>query len=95
LGAARTTPFYEPAAVATTDPVKSKETIEALKVFDASPDALVIVGHDYTILDLLELYPKGELTGWEKRGPPEIKEGLTWRFLRDFKKAAEANQGAK
>jgi len=43
LGAARTTPFYEPAALVTTDLVKGKETIEALKVFDASPDVLVII----------------------------------------------------
>jgi hypothetical protein len=95
LGTARTTPFYEPAAAVTTDLVKCKETIETLKVFDASPDVLVIIGHDYTILDLLELYPKAELTGWEKRGPPGIKEGLRWRFLRDFKKAVEANQELK
>jgi glyoxylase-like metal-dependent hydrolase (beta-lactamase superfamily II) len=93
---ARTAPFYETAPALSADPVACKETLEALQVFDASPDVLVIIAHDYTILDLLELYPKAELTGWEKRGEPGIKEAGRWRFLRDFRKAVEeANSEAK
>ncbi|KAI0292383.1 hypothetical protein BC826DRAFT_1105488 [Russula brevipes] len=86
---ARTAPFYETAPASSADPVACKETLEALQVFDASPDVLVIIAHDHSILDLLDLYPKAELTGWEKRGEPGIKESGRWRFLRDFRKAVE------
>ncbi|KAI9448920.1 hypothetical protein F5148DRAFT_987866 [Russula earlei] len=54
-GAARTTPFYETSPIMMTDPNACQETLEALKVFDASPDVLVIIAHDYTVLDFFEL----------------------------------------
>jgi hypothetical protein len=49
-----------------TDPVASRATLEALKVFDASPDVFVIITHDSSLLDILEFYPKAGLTGWRK-----------------------------
>ncbi|KAI0301696.1 beta-lactamase-like protein [Multifurca ochricompacta] len=84
-GSFRTTPFYEPLSVINSDPATARVTLEALKVFDASPDVLVILAHDPSLRDILEFYPEGDLTGWERQdGQPNSKEAGTWRFLRDF-----------
>jgi hypothetical protein len=69
-----------------TDPVASQATLGALKSFDASPDVFVIIAHDSSLLDILEFYPKAELTGWEEGGQCSAKEIGKWRFLKDFRK---------
>ena len=48
-------------------------TVSKMQLFDASPDVLVIIAHDASLLDVLPFYPKGELTGWEKR---EMEDNL-------------------
>jgi len=80
-----TTPFYEPAPPMVEDAVASRATLEALEALDACPNVFVIIAHDSSLLDVLEFYPKAELTGWDggERNPKEIGR---WRFLKDFGK---------
>ncbi|KAI9451978.1 hypothetical protein BJY52DRAFT_1295304 [Lactarius psammicola] len=80
----RTTPFYEVAAHQIDDPVARRTTLDALKAFDTSPDVLVILTHDASLLDVLGFFPKADLTGWEKQ--PSRKDIGRWRFLSDFRK---------
>jgi len=84
----RTTPFYEAAPAMQTDAVASRVTLEALKMLDASPDVLVVIAHDPSLLDILEFSPylKAELTGWEEGGERNTKGIGRWRFLKDFGK---------
>ncbi|KAI9451982.1 hypothetical protein BJY52DRAFT_1295317 [Lactarius psammicola] len=80
----RTTPFYEVATHQIDDPVARRATL-ALKAFDTSPDVLVILTHDASLLDVLGFFPKVDLTGWEKQ--PSSKDIGRWRFLSDFRKS--------
>ncbi|KAI9436212.1 beta-lactamase-like protein [Lactarius indigo] len=80
----RTMPFYEAAASMVDDPVAYRTTLDALKTFDASPDVLVVLTHDASLLDLLGFFPTEDLTGWEQR--PSKKDIGQWRFLNDFSK---------
>jgi glyoxylase-like metal-dependent hydrolase (beta-lactamase superfamily II) len=89
----RTTPFYEAATPMIEDPVAYRVTLDALKMFDASPDVLVILAHDASLLDVLEFFPKADLTGWEKR--PSKKDIGHWRFLNDFRKGALGGRDSK
>jgi hypothetical protein len=58
-----------------------------MQLFDVSPDDLVVIAHDASLLDVLPFYPEGELTGWEKT---EGKILGRWRFLKDFGAAVES-----
>lgn len=80
-----TTPFYEVAAHQIDDPVAKRATLDALRAFDTSPDVFVILTHDASLLDVLEIFPKADLTGWEKQ--PSKKDIGRWRFLNDFRKS--------
>ena len=82
----RTTPFYETIAHQISDPVANRTTLDALTAFDASPDVLIILTHDASLLDVLEFFPKADLVGWEK--PPSKKDIGRWRFLNDFRKSS-------
>jgi len=92
-GSFRTTPFYGAAALMVEDPVAHRTTLDALKTFDASPDVLVILTHDASLLDVLGFFPTDDLTGWEKL--PSKKDVGKWRFLNDFRKGALGEQGSK
>jgi len=81
----RTTPFYEVSSHQVEDPVAKRVTLDAITAFDASPDVLVILTHDASLLDVLEFFPKADLTGWEKL--PSRKDIGQWRFLNDFRKS--------
>lgn len=81
----RTTPFYEAAAHQVDDPVAKRATLDALEAFDTSPDVFVILTHDASLLDVLDVFPKADLTGWEKQ--PSRKDIGQWRFLNDFRKS--------
>ncbi|KAH9013498.1 hypothetical protein EDB85DRAFT_956185 [Lactarius pseudohatsudake] len=80
----RTTPFYEVAAHHIDDPVARRATLDAVKAFDTSPDVLVVLTHDASLLDVLEFFPKAGLAGWENQ--PSRKDMGRWRFLKDFRK---------
>jgi len=81
----RTTPFYEAAVHQVEDPVAHRVALDAVRAFDTSPDVLVILTHDPDLLDVLEFFPKADLTGWEKQ--PSRKDISQWRFLNDFRKS--------
>jgi len=89
----RTTPFYEASAPMVEDPVTHRSTLDAIKTFDASPDVLVILTHDASLLDVIEFFPKADLAGWEKR--PSKKDVGQWRFLSDFSKGVLGEQESK
>jgi hypothetical protein len=61
-------------------------TLSRMQPFDASPDVLVIIAHDASLLDVLPFYPEGKLTGWEETG---VRDFGTWGFLKDFGVAVE------
>jgi hypothetical protein len=89
-GSFRTTPFLSPSLLMNEVPEASPATHEALKALDANPNVLVIMAHDPSLLDIVEFYPKADLTGWEKEdGQPSTKELAKWRFLKDFEKATK------
>ena len=83
----RTMPFYEAAAHHIEDAVAKRATLDALRAFDASPDVLIILTHDASLLDVLEFFPKADLSGWEKQ--PSRKDIGQWRFLNDFRKSVK------
>lgn len=78
----KTTPFYELAPHMNVDLPEAIKTVSKMQVFDASPDVLVVFAHDESIMDVLPIFPGGNLTGWEKTN---YKKVGTWRFLKDFK----------
>lgn len=92
-GSFRTTPFYEAAASMVDDPATHRTTIEAIKTLDASPEVLVILAHDASLLDVLGFFPAADLTGWEKR--PSKKDIGQWRFLKDFSKGSTLGEDLK
>ena len=55
-----------------------------MQVFDASPDVLICVAHDPTLLEVLptlNLDPKESLNEWKERG---WKEQCRWGFLNEL-----------
>ena len=92
-GSFRTTPFYEAVAMMVEDPVAHRTTLDALKAFDASPDVLVVLVNDASLLDVLEFFPKADLNGWENG--PSRKDIGQWRFLNDFRKGVLGEQDSK
>ncbi|KAH9008398.1 hypothetical protein EDB84DRAFT_1596768 [Lactarius hengduanensis] len=78
-----TTPFYKAPANDIDDPVTRRVTLDAVKVFDTSPDVLVVLTHDTSLLEVLEFFPK-DLAGWEKQ--PSRKDIGQRRFLNKFRK---------
>ena len=89
----RTTPFYEASAQMVEDPATHRSTLDAIKTFDASPDVLVILTHDASLLGVIDFFPKADLEGWEKR--PSKKDVGQWRFLSDFRKGVLGEQESK
>ena len=85
----KTTPFYELPTHMSIDLPEVVKTVSKIQVFDASSDVLVVFAHDESLVDILPIFPGGELTGWEKTN---YKTLGTWRFLKDFK-VVEAKQG--
>jgi hypothetical protein len=45
----------------------------------------VVIAHDYTLLDVVDFFPK-EVNNWKAKG---WKEEGWWRFLKDLQKAVE------
>lgn len=82
----RTTPFYELSPMMNASLPDALTTVSKMQEFDASPNVLVVIAHDTSLLDVLPFYPKGELTGWEKTDNKAVGR---WRFLKDFGKAVE------
>lgn len=58
--------------------------LEKLLRFDGSSKVMVIISHDASLLDVLPFFP-GSINEWDVKG---YKAVGTWRFLRDFARAA-------
>lgn len=65
--------------------VANRTALDALKAFGVSPDALIILTHDASLLDVLKIFPKADLARWEKQRPSKDIE--QWRLLNDFLKS--------
>jgi hypothetical protein len=85
----RTTPFYEVSPLANVSLPEAQASVDKMELFDASPDVFVIIAHDGGVLDILPLFPQ-TITGWDAT---ENKALSTWRFLKDFEKAANETKG--
>ena len=87
----RTEPYYGHFAEAEGRNVAEAEaTLGKLKVFDARDDVLVIIAHDKSLLDVIDVFPKGA-NEWKQKG---WKVTGRWRFLEDFKEAAAKSNAA-
>ena len=64
----------------------AEDTLEKLKVFDANDSVLVIIAHDWSLLHVVDLYPK-HLNQWKQHNWGKLGR---WRFLADFKEAVAA-----
>ncbi|EMD96768.1 hypothetical protein COCC4DRAFT_24734 [Bipolaris maydis ATCC 48331] len=84
---ARRSPFYKVTQSETsayTDQQQSQESIDYLRVFDASPDILICLAHDNTLLDvfpLLATSPERNINDWKVKG---YKERTRWAFLNEL-----------
>lgn len=58
--------------------------LEKLLRFDGSSKVMVIISHDASLLDVLPFFPRS-INEWDVKG---YKAEGTWRFLRDFARAA-------
>lgn len=83
----KTTPFYaisnDPAS-AYTDPAVAQQSADKLILLDASPDVLVCLAHDETMLfslPSLNKNPEDDLNKWKERG---FKEQIHWGWLNDL-----------
>jgi hypothetical protein len=63
---------------------KATETVEKLKAFDGRDDVLIVIAHDSTMLDVMDLFPK-DINGWKAN---DWADRGRWLFLRELGKAA-------
>ncbi|KAK3722160.1 hypothetical protein LTR37_002593 [Vermiconidia calcicola] len=61
----------------------AREVVRKIHAFDADHNIMVIAAHDWSLLDVLELFPRAA-NDWKTKG---WKEKGRWRFLVDFQKA--------
>jgi hypothetical protein len=52
-------------------------SLEKILTFDANPDVFVLIAHDPSLHDVLEMFP-ADLNAWKEKG---WKEKGTWAFL--------------
>jgi glyoxylase-like metal-dependent hydrolase (beta-lactamase superfamily II) len=76
-------PFYRLNEILHDDLARAEDTLGKLQVFDANDDVLVIIAHDWSLLDLVDLFPLN-INQWKERGWGELAR---WRFLADFRDA--------
>ena len=65
------------------DIVRAEDTLEKLKAFDANDNVLVIIAHDWSLLNLVSLHPR-DINQWQRHNWGELAR---WRFLADFEAA--------
>lgn len=66
---------------------QSRDALKATEALDADDDILVIMAHDWTLLNVLDYFPKSA-NRWHEAG---WKERSRWEFLKDFVKVVETN----
>lgn len=87
----RTTPFYELNPAMNVSLQDAVESVNEMKLFDASPDVFVVIAHDTSLLDVLPFFPR-TLTDWDSENYKSV--GM-WRFLKDFKKAVNSHETSR
>lgn len=69
----------------------ARDSLKKVEAFDADENILVIVAHDYTLLPVLEFFPKSanewHHANWKEQG--------RWEFLRDLRDAVEDSANLK
>ena len=65
------------------DIVRAEDTLDKLKGFDANDSVLLIIAHDWSLLQVVDLYPK-DINQWKQHNWGELGR---WSFLADFKDA--------
>lgn len=83
-------PFYEVGVLEngfsmSESPEVTAQSIEKMLPFDAAPNVLLILAHDVTLQDTVNLFP-AMVNGWEDTA---LKDETRWRFLRDWSTAFE------
>ncbi|KAL3467228.1 hypothetical protein BJX64DRAFT_283950 [Aspergillus heterothallicus] len=85
-------PFYRVstnASAAYIDPAESQRSVDKLVQFDASPNALVCLAHDGTVLRNVPTVndsPEDDLNGWRQSG---YKEKVHWEWLNELPRGGE------
>lgn len=75
-------PFYLPAFGGFNDDTQTMErTIRSIQQFDYDPNVLVVLAHDYWLLEVASLFPN-TANEWKANA---WSDQLHWRFLRDLK----------
>jgi hypothetical protein len=59
------------------------ESVSKMTEFDARDDVFIVIAHDASILDVVDVFPK-RANAWKEKG---WKEESQWRFLADYKAA--------
>lgn len=72
-------PYYNMPVEATVDKESADLSIQRLSAFDANADVMVIIGHDASLVDKLQFFPK-TINAWKQ----EKLKNYRWEFLRDF-----------
>ena len=78
-----TAPFYGLAEGLHDDIARAEDTLEKLQAFDAAENVLVIIAHDWSLLQVVDLFPK-DINQWKQNHWGELAR---WRFLADFREA--------
>ncbi|KAJ5389066.1 uncharacterized protein N7496_000134 [Penicillium cataractarum] len=72
-------PYYKMPAHCTVDKDSAQLSIQKLCEFDANEDVLVIIGHDASLIEKIDFFPK-TINAWDR----ESKDNIQWAFLEDF-----------
>jgi hypothetical protein len=72
-------PYYNMPAHCTVNEEAAEDSIRKLCEFDANEDVLIIIGHDASLIEKIEFFPKS-INAWER----DAKSSLQWAFLKDL-----------
>jgi hypothetical protein len=75
-------------AVLVEDEVAAASTINGTQTFDAEANIFVVLAHDVSLRDSIEVFPQ-TANNWKKKG---WKDQTRWRFLSDLATAAADDQ---
>ncbi|CAF9913342.1 MAG: hypothetical protein GOMPHAMPRED_007864 [Gomphillus americanus] len=78
---ARDKPYYKGARGMAFDFDKAEASLQKLEAFDADERVLIVIAHDASLLDIVDVYP-AEANQWRQK---DWKKLAHWRFLGDFK----------
>lgn len=78
--------FYNLSPALQEDLEKAKGTLEKLRAFDGREDVMIMLAHDATLLDVIDLFPRS-VNDWRSRG---WANDARWKFLREMDQLAAA-----